>query len=74
MNSLNNIINLRRKCHLFIFPGINLRKVEIQEEKARYQTPATNSVEAILARRIAVELSDSESEGSEDEEDDEDWD
>ncbi|XP_072035901.1 uncharacterized protein [Amphiura filiformis] len=38
--------------------GINLRKVEVKQEKERTAMP--NSVEAILARRIAVELSDSE--------------
>ncbi|XP_022081789.1 wiskott-Aldrich syndrome protein family member 3-like isoform X1 [Acanthaster planci] len=54
--------------------GINLRKVEIQEERARHQTPVPNSVEAILARRIAVELSDTESDDDEDEDDDEEWD
>ncbi|XP_071800885.1 actin-binding protein WASF3-like isoform X2 [Asterias amurensis] len=66
--------NERNNLLTAIQQGINLRKTEIQEEKDKYQTPATNSVEAILARRIAVELSDTDSDGSEDDDDDEDWD
>ncbi|XP_072178449.1 uncharacterized protein [Diadema setosum] len=40
--------------------GMKLRKVEVQEEKQRHSEPAPNSVEAILRRRIAVELSSDE--------------
>ena len=79
---MTDIRYFRSYCYYFLLnsistwplAGINLRKTEIQEEKDKYQTPATNSVEAILARRIAVELSDTDSDGSEDDDDDEDWD
>lgn len=40
--------------------GMKLRKVEVQEERQRHSEPAPNSVEAILRRRIAVELSSDE--------------
>ena len=43
-----------------VFLGMKLRKVEVQEEKQRHSEPAPNSVEAILRRRIAVELSSDE--------------
>ena len=57
---------------LWPIAGINLRKVEVKQEKERTAMP--NSVEAILARRIAVELSDSEEDGSySGSEDNEDW-
>ncbi|XP_078001391.1 actin-binding protein WASF3-like [Glandiceps talaboti] len=51
--------------------GIQLRKVQVQEENDRKQSVQANSVEAILARRIAMEISSDESDGSDF---DEDWD
>ncbi|XP_070567788.1 LOW QUALITY PROTEIN: actin-binding protein WASF3-like [Ptychodera flava] len=52
--------------------GIQLRKVQVQqEENDRKQSVNPNSVEAILARRIAVEISSDESDGSS--EFDDDW-
>lgn len=52
-------------CHVFYFifvflSGINLKKTETAKERAREHEKPDNSVEAILSRRIAVELSDSE--------------
>ena len=40
--------------------GKNLRKVDVNIKKEKYE-PEGNSVEAILRRRIAVELSDDDS-------------
>ena len=53
------------------FSGINLKKVE-QREKTEATTSSANDVASILARRIAVEFSDTESE-SYDSDDDDDW-
>ena len=48
---------------IFSFPsGINLKKTDLAKEKAFQKEKPDNSVEAILSRRIAVELSDSETE------------
>lgn len=50
--------------------GINLKKTDIAKEKAFQKEKPDNSVEAILSRRIAVELSDSDTEYDSQ---DEDW-
>lgn len=53
--------------------GMNLRKaVQITKEE-RKEVSTGNDVASILARRIAVEYSDSEGEYSDDDEDDDDW-
>ena len=49
--------------HLFIFcfTGIKLRKVEKNEQKEGERVNALHDVASILARRVAVEFSDSDS-------------
>ena len=64
---------------LNLFPGIALKKVE-EREKAKNDEKAANGqtdVASILARRVAVEMSDSDAEGngnSDSEYDSDDWD
>jgi len=55
-------------CHL----GIKLRKVEKNEQKEVERVNALHDVASILARRVAVEFSDSDS-ASESEYDSEGW-
>lgn len=57
----------------FYFKGIKLRKVEKIEQKEVERVNALNDVASILARRVAVECSDSDS-ASESECDSEGWD
>jgi len=49
-----------------IFPGITLRKVEKSEQKEIERNAAPLDVASILARRVAIELSESEDSDSED--------
>lgn len=59
--------------HLYVFfSGIKLRKVEKIEQKEVERVNALNDVASILARRVAVEFSDSDS-ASESECDSEGW-
>lgn len=51
--------------------GIKLRKVEKSEQKEIERTTAFHDVASILARRVAIELS--ESEDSESDDDSEGW-
>lgn len=53
------------------FAGIKLRKVEKIEQKEKERSTAFHDVASILARRVAIELS--ESEDSDSEEDSECW-
>ena len=53
--------------------GKQLRKVEEQTQVEKKQQSVGNDVASILARRVAFELTDSES-GSDDSESDSDWD
>lgn len=53
------------------FVGIKLRKVEKIEQKEKERTTAFHDVASILARRVAIELS--ESEESDSDEDSECW-
>lgn len=53
----------------FHIAGIQLRKVEKIEQKDNDRVKTLRDVASILARRVAVEISDSES-GSDDSEDD----
>jgi WAS family protein 2 len=55
--------------------GFNLRRVQVQPKKATNETdkPGSNDVASILMRRIALEMSDSES-GDDDEDEDAEWD
>lgn len=55
-----------------LFTGIKLRKVEKIEQKEVERVNALNDVASILARRVAVEFSDSDS-ASESECDSEGW-
>ena len=58
---------------VFVLIGKELRKVEEQQSQVdKKQQQYGNDVASILARRIALEVSDSES-GSDDSDDDEDW-
>ena len=52
--------------HIFLFslPGKQLRKVERSDDRKGTQTTHGNDVASILARRIAMEISDSESSDS----------
>lgn len=61
-------------CVLIVYCilGKELRKVEEQSQVEKKQQTYGNDVASILARRIAFEVSDSES-GSDDSDDDEDW-
>lgn len=61
---------LIRFCFCLPSLGIQLRKVERQQHQAKEIKPPLD-VASILARRVAIELSESES--SESEEDDEEW-
>ena len=57
-----------------IIKGKQLRKVEKTEESRKTQQFVGTDVASILARRIAVEMSDSESESTDGEwDDDDDW-
>eukprot|EP00800_Vazella_pourtalesii_P000163 TRINITY_DN1015_c0_g1_i4.p1 TRINITY_DN1015_c0_g1~~TRINITY_DN1015_c0_g1_i4.p1 ORF type:complete len:321 (+),score=97.80 TRINITY_DN1015_c0_g1_i4:139-1101(+) len=53
--------------------GTTLRKVERREEPPQTQSHGGNDVASILARRIAIEVSDSDSEYDDDYSDDDDW-
>lgn len=53
------------------FAGITLRKVEKNEQKEKERSTAFHDVASILARRVAIELS--ESEDSDSDEDSECW-
>lgn len=55
----------------FAFKGIKLRKVEKIEQKEKERSTAFHDVASILARRVAIELS--ESEDSDSDEDSECW-
>lgn len=57
---------------LFFYVGIKLRKVEKNEQKEVERVNALHDVASILARRVAVEFSDSDS-ASESEYDSEGW-
>lgn len=71
--NLNYVISILIELkNLFIFPGIKLRKVEKIEQKEVERVNALNDVASILARRVAVEFSDSDS-ASESECDSEGW-
>lgn len=50
----------------FTFLGITLRKVEKSEQKEIERNTALHDVASILARRVAIELSESEESDSED--------
>lgn len=50
------------------FVGIKLRKVEKIEQKEKERSTAFHDVASILARRVAIELSESEDSDSEDSE------
>ncbi|XP_071819896.1 actin-binding protein WASF3-like isoform X2 [Apostichopus japonicus] len=54
------VVDGRSELLKAIARGINLKKTETAKERAREHEKPDNSVEAILSRRIAVELSDSE--------------
>lgn len=56
---------------LCLFLGIKLRKVEKIEQKEKERSTAFHDVASILARRVAIELS--ESEDSDSDEDSECW-
>lgn len=58
---------------VFVLIGKQLRKVEEQTQVEKKQQSHGNDVASILARRVAFELSDSES-GSDDSDSDSDWD
>lgn len=45
---------------VFLLPGIQLKKVQEQQEQQAKREPVGNDVATILSRRIAVEYSDSE--------------
>lgn len=60
-----------KKQNLFQFAGIKLRKVEKSEQKEKERSSAVHDVASILARRVAIELS--ESEDSDSDEDSECW-
>lgn len=55
---------------LFFTAGIQLKKVQEQQEQQAKREPVGNDVATILSRRIAVEYSDSEDES---ELEDNDW-
>lgn len=62
--------------HFLVFPfnlcvGVNLRKVEKIEQKEKERSTAFHDVASILARRVAIEVS--ESEDSDSDEDSECW-
>ena len=63
------------KCNilLFKFIGIKLRKVEKTEQKDSDRVNTLHDVASILARRVAVEISDSESGSDDSEYDSEGW-
>ena len=65
---------MQLKFYLSLFPttGIKLRKVEKIEQKEVERVNVLNDVASILARRVAVEFSDSDS-ASESECDSEGW-
>ena len=53
-------------AYIFLYLGIALRKVEATNESKVEEKPSTfHDVASILARRVAVEMSDSESGSSE---------
>lgn len=66
-------MNLIKFTVVFVsFPlGITLRKVEKSEQKEKERSNAFHDVASILARRVAIELS--ESEDSDSDEDSECW-
>ncbi|KAI6652885.1 Wiskott-Aldrich syndrome protein family member 2-like [Oopsacas minuta] len=66
-------IDARDGLLLSIKQGTTLRKVEKRKEEPP-QPSRGNDVASILARRIAIEISDSDSEYDDDYSDDEDWD
>lgn len=57
--------------NFYFFSGIKLRKVEKSEQKEIERSTAFHDVASILARRVAIELS--ESEDSESDDDSEGW-
>lgn len=65
-------MNVRTTLERLLFSGIKLRKVEKIEQKEVERVNALNDVASILARRVAVEFSDSDS-ASESECDSEGW-
>lgn len=72
---MNNFTLLKKKKHFIwgnCLSGIKLRKVEKNEQKEVERVNALNDVASILARRVAVEFSDSDS-ASESECDSEGW-
>ena len=68
MSALNYIFYFTEHCINFL--GIKLRKVEKQNNDAKEErnSKALHDVASILARRVAIELSDSESESDDDSE------
>lgn len=61
-----------KKIYIFLLlKGIKLRKVEKIEQKEKERSSAFHDVASILARRVAIELS--ESEDSDSDEDSECW-
>lgn len=70
-NSLIFQINFNAKFHAILFLGIKLRKVEQMRDDIRHQKQSNlHDVASILARRVAIELSDSESDSDDS---DEEW-
>lgn len=69
----NDILYENKKInHFCLISGIKLRKVEKIEQKEVERVNALNDVASILARRVAVEFSDSDT-ASESECDSEGW-
>lgn len=58
---------------LFFTAGIQLKKVQEQQEQQAKREPVGNDVATILSRRIAVEYSDSEDESELEDNDWSDW-
>lgn len=55
-------VNLEAFHLILYFAGIQLKKVQEQQEQQAKREPVGNDVATILSRRIAVEYSDSEDE------------
>lgn len=58
---------------MFLLLGIQLKKVQEQQEQQNKREPVGNDVATILSRRIAVEYSDSEEDSELDETEWSDW-
>lgn len=59
-NLCNNCVVKKHLYNTYFSAGIQLKKVQEQQEQQAKREPVGNDVATILSRRIAVEYSDSE--------------